>query len=68
MLARLQICKYKIFIILFAMVYHNEREDKTLAHFDIMFGFHGNQVTKTTDFDIPCFRTQGVYFDISCVF
>ena len=29
-----------------------------VANFEIIFGYHGNQVTKTTDFEIPSRRTQ----------
>ena len=35
------------------------RESEMLVHFEDAFGYHGNQVTKATDHDIPSDRTPG---------
>ena len=38
----------------------NIREPKMLATFEKIFGYHGDKVTKTTDFEIPSYRTHEV--------
>ena len=45
------------------------REPELLANFGKIFGYHGNQITKTNDFEIASHRTLIVQqFDLSYVF
>ena len=47
----------------------NSMETETIVNFEVIFGYHGNQVAKSTSSSTPSHRTQRMcYFDLSLVF